>query len=418
MDKSTFWGGYMKKIIETLKNDKYWFNVCVVFALFLILLSIPFLLIQFRNMRVEETIKTYDTRASKSVTDKVRLEENNVFENDSDGYYESSFYIASMVEDVNIKFFDTLNLNSSNHDLTYSKAVKITLIVEGDEGVILEESNTNFGSGTYLQESGKVEGSTSVVDFNQEVNIDYTSFVSRFSTIRDTVGINCTATIEVVYSVSASGKVNDTNYSYFDSMTSYIPVQTTGTFSIDHSYSYVTTLADKDTITHNNANYYLIAFAFILDAVAIALIVLLIIALVERSKESASKKAINKILNQYDDILVNSDESISEDFKFITLKSFEDIVKVETELSTPIIWKNEEDKYLFYIYGNNVTYIYTFDMNEKKEKNNDDNQSQNEKNKYDNQNKNEETGKNKHKKLEKIVPKPVKRTPLSDKDNK
>ncbi len=354
----------IKKLIERLKKDRYWFNVTICLALVLLLLSVPFLLVQFGRFNVSETSQLYETRASKSVSDKVVLKDNDIFVTDGEGYYSSDFYIANLLDSVRVDFYDTLNLNTVDYDLNFVKTLRVVLVVEGEDGVILEEENEEFGSGIIKQENGNQSGGTAVVDLNENIELQYETYTSRFNFIHETLGISCFATLEVHYEIDCFGTVNGHNYSYQDSFVSFVPVQTSGTLSVANQYTSSTALSDSEITYHNEANYFWLIFGFLLDIVAIVLIGVLTYVIVQKMRENSGQKRINKIIGQYEDILVKIEKPLERDLPVLELDSFDDVVKVETELSSPIVWLSENEKYDFFIYAPHLTYHYSFKISE------------------------------------------------------
>ena len=74
-----------------------------------------------------------------------------------------------------------------------------------------------------------------------------------------------------------------------------------------------------------------------------------------------------------DDILVKTNEPVKNKNPIVILNSFYDLVKVEVELSTPIIYVVDNNKYNFYIYGQNLTYSYSYSLSNINTKNTKEN---------------------------------------------
>lgn len=353
----------MRKFIKRLREDRYLFNVLVCVAILLILASIPILLVQFRNFNLSQISTVYQVNLSRSSTDKVKLKENNVFVNNSGDYYVSDFYVSNLVDAVHIDFNNSVNFYTTNYNVDYTKQIKATLIVDGSEGVILEENATENGEEYYLQESGHADNSSSIYYLNEEVEFDYDRLCARLSEIQASCdGITCYGTVEIEYTLSCVGTLSGENFSYYDTMRSYFPIETSGTMSVDHTLSQNREI-DKTKITYyNDVNYLWLVVGFLADIVALGIITLIVIAVVQAGREKASQRYIQKILSQYNDILVKIDAPLKSKVPVLRVSSFDDLVKVETELSLPITWYFDGNTYNFYVYSENVTYSFEYQI--------------------------------------------------------
>ncbi len=354
----------MKKIIEKLK-DRYYRNVIICIIVALILFTIPIFIIQKQNSNVLHVENLYATKSTKYVTDKVTLFENSIFNNDQQGYYTSDFYVAGLLNTFHIDYYNTLNLNSTNHDLNFIKSITVTLIVEGPEGIILQEPLSNYAPGYYLQESGSVNNSDSSVNFNQSIELDYAQFTTRFNQIKNELSnITCTATIKINYIISCSGTLNNEKYSYQETMSSTLPVMSVGGLvSIDHVYKSNSNLEKNINTYDNHINYAWLSLAIIFDIIALILLAILIYALSIEKHESAKERYVNKMLNNYQDLIVYSNEIPTEGKQIIKLENFMDIIKAETELSTPIVCNHKDSKYKFYVLSQSYIYYFEYDTN-------------------------------------------------------
>lgn len=89
---------------------------------------------------------------------------------------------------------------------------------------------------------------------------------------------------------------------------------------------------------------------------------MIVIAVVKAGREKASQRYIQKILSQYNDILVKIDAPLKSKVPVLRVSSFDDLVKVETELSLPITWYFDGNTYNFYVYSENVTYSFEYQI--------------------------------------------------------
>lgn len=75
---------------------------------------------------------------------------------------------------------------------------------------------------------------------------------------------------------------------------------------------------------------------------------------------SESKKAqvkVSKILKKYRDIIVELENKPNFEIKnVVDVKDFEELIDVEEEIRVPILFFEDEEKFVFIIIGDNVIY--------------------------------------------------------------
>lgn len=365
----------MKRFLEYIKKDKQTLSIlfCVVFVL--IIISVPVLISQMRNFKISKSDVVYNARIQKSVADRVKLtDDNGVFINNDGNYYKSDFYVSHLIEDVSIVYNALLYANSLDNHFKFRNTVKVELIVESAEGQILQkvygEQTPDFISQFDVESKNK-----NTVNLNKEVVINYKNFVTDFKEIESKLsGVPCSGKIKVQYIInnypSFKNTLNGETFSYRETLTTYIPVQSTGTLNIVHNYTPSTSIDKMETIYENKVNYYWLVFAIFCDFVSIVLLIILSVVLIQKSNENINVKFINKILQNNNDIIVNCLEKPEIKTKLIKVQTFEDLIKAEVELSSPINFIKTNDLYEFYVYGNDLAYYYSYDLKDEKNLNN------------------------------------------------
>lgn len=361
----------MQKFLNIFKKNKSYKAVLVCVSCILLVVGLFLSLTQIRNFNISNTIVTYKVRSSKLMLTKVKLQDNDLFTNDSEGYYSShgGFYVANLVDDIVVNFYDTLYLTDiPESSISATKSVTATLIVVSEEGQILQEVKSGDKPGYISQSTEKYENANQIV-LNQSTELDYQSFYDRFAVIKSKLtGVSCTAYIRVNYILNCSGIVNGETFSYNDTLTSNVPVQNSGTFAFENSYKSSTEIVKDDTVIINEANYVAIVFGVIFALVGIAGITIDIIIFCQSLNENKSKKYISKILYTFGDIIVLSKTPTPLDKEhIITVENFDDLLKVETELSKPIILNHNENIYEFYVLATDLLYYWKFDENQEME---------------------------------------------------
>lgn len=373
----------MKKIVNKIKNNKKLIGCLFAFALLLICFAIPILLTQYNSIKVPSQTINYKAQTSnKNVTDKVKLIDNEQFQNDSDGYYSYDFYVKDLVKNVYVDYNNTLNFNSNDVDVNIFKTVFVKLILECSAGPVWENSlvynnatvepdDTKFVStDSYLYQIHSINNNTTA-DLGQTIELDYQPFKDKFTQVQTQLpGITVTdAKILVSYVVKVNGSVNNKSFVYSDTILSEIPITATaGTIDFTHTISPAETIEKQEITYLNKVNNFLVLLGFIFIGVSISIVFFLIYVIVEKKRETAKQRYINKILNEYNDIIVyNTEKIFIQNHKTIVVKSFEDMVKAEVEMSTPINLFNTDNIFEFYIFGKGFTYYYRFDATDEKD---------------------------------------------------
>lgn len=359
----------MSKIIDYFKKNKSYRAVLLCVSCVFLVAGLLLSLTQIRNFNITNTIVTYKVHSSKLMLSKVKLKDNDIFVNDSEGYYTSNggFYVASLVDDVVVNFYDTLSFNGADENsIKATKSITATLIVVSEEGQILQETKSGEKNGYISQTTEEYNNKKSIV-LNDSTELDYNEFYDRFAIIKSKLsGVTCTAYIRINYILNCSGTVNGETFSYNDTLTSNVPVQNSGTFAFENSYKSSNDIVKDNSVIVNEANYFCIIFGVILAILGIVGISLNLITFCQIFKENKNKKYISKILYSYGDIIVNSKTQISagKTKNIIAVEDFEDMLKIEAELSKPIVLNQNENIYEFYVVTNDTIYSWRFDADQ------------------------------------------------------
>lgn len=361
----------MKKFIETIKKEKYIITslFCIIFSL--IVISLPILIGQARNFKFANITNFYTAKyANNLIVDKAALKENDLFNNNSDGYYYGDFYVKNFVEQICIDYDTGLYLYTKNHDMKIVKNVYVYMIVECADGEILKKPINKEGAidnstGIFYQQTlqGDALGEKKnniLISYN--FNIDYNKVVETYTNIKGNLNITTglIAYLQVIYRVDCIGEVNTKPYNYTDVVTSRIPLSELNTFSVTHNFTPSTTKTNNDVVYVNKVNCAWFTFGVLCDIVALVLTIIVIYALVKIKNENSKLKLVNKYLNEYNDIIIRCTKEVKlKNNSISTVKDFKDLVKAEVEMQAPINYIKVNNEHKFFVYGKGITYYYT-----------------------------------------------------------
>ena len=359
----------MQLMIEYFKKDKYRINLAICFVVALILLSLPILMLQFKQANVSHVNNIYSVKATKSVQDKVVLKDNDIFQS-TNGYYSNDFYVVDMISNFHIQYYDTLYLTGVEEiDLSATQIIYADLVVESAEGEILKEAQSVQAPGYVSRKETIYTTTQSVIDLNEKVEMNYKTFQTRFGEIKNKLpGVDCYGYIKIRYIVRCNGTIDGEVFNYQEILTSQMPILTAGTLGISHTIPAVME-TEKDIVTYSNEiNAAWLSLGILMDVIAIILLVIVIIAIVQLSQQNKKQKQVNKLLSEYNDIIIFAEHMVElKNSQLLRVASFNDMVKAEVELSTPIVCVEEKGQYHFYLYNKWVTYYYTVNVNEDQE---------------------------------------------------
>ena len=287
----------MKQIIEKLKKDKYYVSMIIFVVLILILVSVPLLWVQFSKINSSYIDDVYSVKAIKSANDKVLLKSNDIFINNSDGYYKNDFYIANLIDKFNIQYNDTIYFSGVDTiNATLTSIVLADLTVTSENGEILREAQSIQAPGYVFREDKSCTQLTdNRISFSKNVEMEYSTFKTRFAQIKSKLtGVDCKGYISIRYIVRVSGTIDEQSVNYEEVISSEIPIVDNGTIDISHVVPADYVKEINEVYYRNESNIFAIIFAFILITIALALLILVIILYVQVLQQNKKQRQITK----------------------------------------------------------------------------------------------------------------------------
>lgn len=301
---------------------------------------------------------------------KVYLKENSFY--DSDYLGKNKVYIANLIDNIEVNFRYNYNIEEqANVDFNYSIVAKLTI----DDGT----SKSNYFEKEYVLLSNKTASIKNGTNYNlnEKVNIDYAYYNSLANSFKQQYGVDTTSNLTVYLKVNKHTDIeNATNAVENSTMYVKVPLSEKA-INIELNYQDI-----------NNSNYIIQGVDSKVDNIifgilsVISLIATLVFAIkfirlltLLRGKKSIYDKYVDRILNEYDRLIVEN--ATGPDLKttnVIKISKFEELLDVRDNLKLPIMYYvvTKHTKCYFYIKHNRDLYLMTIkavDLEQAKEEN-------------------------------------------------
>lgn len=330
-------------------------SIIISLGIFLPLLEIYLNSIKIKSVPTK-TLYTYIL--NKNVDYKVQLYENNFTdENEMDA---NKVYISDLVKNIKLKFAYTYSGTEAT-DLKYEYYITGKLYGQNQNSQTTESETIWEKDYTLLEKTEKKNNGTAGFSINQELNLDYPKYKEEVMKFKSKFGIAVNTNLEVTMHVKVTGKYNDEKIDKTDKIILEIPLGVQA-FSITEDYKkqdIKNIYKEEQNIEINNKPYMIICI--VISVISIILFIASFKAIFNIKPKSEYTKKLDKILKNYDQIIVEVETPVKEkEHNIILVKSFEEMLDLEEELRIPIIFY--EDIYnhiaIFTISHNNIIYKY------------------------------------------------------------
>ena len=340
-----------KKNKSTSKENKLYIDYktrLLISVLLVVFLSILSLLITNTLLNLSNFNKIKYNEKS-NIDYKVYLKENNFYEKD---YLEKDkVYIASLIDKILIDFKYDFDIETeSNVKFNYEIIAKLSI---NDE-----VTGSNYYEKEYKIIDKKEESISNKKLFNlvKQVDINYSYYNSLANTFKQQYGVDTISNLNV-YMKIYKGE-NESNLS-----TMYVKIPLSEkSVNIELDYQNINNL---NFFLKTDINYLLQIVLIIFLITSLLLNIISIIKFVRllvlmKDKKTAYDKYINRILNEYDRLIVES--TTEPDIKhsnIIKLPNFRELLDVRDNLKLPIMYYVvvKHHKSYFYIKNNNDIYL-------------------------------------------------------------
>ena len=344
--------GYKSRVFINL------FSILIFLSLSIFFLIRSFSIINEQNINYRE---------NSNLNYKVYLKENPFYESE---YLEKDMiYIASLIKKIDIDFDYTFNIDKISN-ITFDYDIIGKLVITDSNG-----TNTFFEKEYVLLDNvNETVNNKKEHEIKKSVTIDYDEYNSIANSFKASYGVDTASNLIVYLRINEhSNADNDFSFNNNSTMTLSIPLSERA-INIKMDYKEVNesnSIIDDSIIVVNNYFYTAIGIIFTILTI-IFVIKLLRLLFLSITKKSSYDKYINRVLNEYDRLIVET--STAPDLKnarIIKINKFEELLDVRDNLKLPIKYYvvNNHQKCNFYINHGDELYllvIKAIDIEERK----------------------------------------------------
>ena len=351
-----------KKVVKRKKlrlNKPYFsfsFRLVVSLVLFLIFFGVGvYFIINSMNITHEEVI-TYKEEGN--IDYSVCLNENEFFNDEC--LSKDMSYIASLIKIIPLNFSYKFGL--SNGNLTDKMEYEII----GKLVISNKDSNSNYYEKVYHLQDKTTDGVRKVNDnyvVNKNIDIDYDHYNSIANKFKSKYGVDSESYLDVIFIVYNHAPL-EYNIPSFSTTLIKIPLSQKSV-EIKMTSKEVNQNQNKVVLTNefNISNWIYLLIGLFSSIISIIFIIVIIRKLeFIKTKKSDYDKKLNKILKEYDRLIVNT-RSLPNISNYCQMKidSFEELLDVRDNLHLPIMYYDviKHQKAIFYILHDSNIYIYT-----------------------------------------------------------
>ncbi len=349
----------MEKGEKSKKNKKtkyVGFSTRLVLSCSIFVLSLLLCLLSFKHSisYLEETSTKYEENSYLDY--KVYLKPNEYYETDYLG--KNMAYIASLIKNIDIDFNYAFGIEDKlKLDYNYSIIGRLTITSENGVDTYFEKEYTLMDTkSNTLQDSEKFS-------INESISIDYDYYNNLANSFKTDYGIDTASNLTVILRINKTAANGDSVYlNDGNDMSIVIPLSQRA-ININLNYneinnsSYVTRQSDLKLDNYPFVALSLVFFGISLVSLSKAFGLIASI----KTKKSAYDKYVNKILAEYDRLIVetSTDPKISE-ANVIKINKIEELLDVRDNLKLPIMYYTvtKHQKCYFYIRQNDQVYLY------------------------------------------------------------
>lgn len=347
-----------KKNIKNKRYLPYGARVAICAVLFVVLLGSSLLcLSKFLNIEDEKKV-SYQEKGNLDY--KVYLKENEFYEEPYLPGGNGFLYVASLIDNIDIDFnyqflIDTLEQLNFN----YSIIGRLTITDQGESKTYYEKEYT-------LLDNQKANlSSANEYRINQNLKIDYAYYNRLANDYKLTFGVDGVSNLTLYLKIDKD--VFDTNntrvLNNMSQMSIKIPLsQLALDIKIDNKgINRTDEIVYKESISFNNVSYIVATIILFIASVA-SLLALLELLVVLFTKKSNYDKYIQKLLKEYDRLIVET--PTFPDFEkdnIIKIERIEELLDARDNLKLPIMYHEltKHQKCYFYIRHNRTVYLLT-----------------------------------------------------------
>lgn len=337
---------------------KQWVRVFLIIAVIAVIVASVLSIVKTVNPEVATKKKLYSYNYTANMNYKVYLKNNSFF---TAPYLDMNRqYIASIIDHIEVEpKFDFQSTADLAYNYNYSIVATARGMGEDSEGKKVDVWSKEYPISTLEAKSG-IGNSFSI---SKVVNVDYNAYNQVLTDFRNQFGLSVDARVDLTMKVTvmAGLEAGDRTLNETYDLNLQIPLLVQ-TVRIKPDYIntggntiYGTVNPDKEI------NVPLVVISSLVLIVSIFIFVKLVKSLLAVTRKSEYILAVNKIMKEYADIIAETHNMPDlNKYDIVNIKSFNDMVDIEEELHSPIIYFEieENEKCVFLILNDKTAYRF------------------------------------------------------------
>ncbi|NLC47838.1 MAG: DUF5305 domain-containing protein [Tenericutes bacterium] len=345
-----------------MENSKKRTNKKIINNLKLLFLVLIILLISLYIYSNNKKVAFFSYNENSQVDYLVYLKEND--------YYETNFlpkgmqYIASAIDYMDVTFNYNFKTNDDfNYNYNYYINANVKVFEKGNESNIIYEKTEKLLTPIIIKDKKNNE-----FNIKENIKIDYGKYNSLVRSFKTDYNIIADSNITLTLFVNIDGKYEEFEDKIINNSKTNIVIplseQTLNIKVINNDIKNNEIV--KKTETKSIIGSVLYNLSIFLSVVSLIVVLNIIITIIkESSRKTVYQKKIDKLLREYDRVIVEVKSSIikSDDTNFIMVKTFEELLDVSDRLEQPILhYENDEEvRSQFIVRDDKDTYFYVVD---------------------------------------------------------
>ncbi len=350
----------MRQKNETEIILKQWVRVGLLIAVVAIIIASIVSIVKGLNPDVAGKKELYSYNYNSNLNYKVYLKNNSFFTTPYIGMNKQ--YITSLIDHIDVDA--TYNFKSTK-DLDYSYNYEIVATAKGlyqnEDGKDVELWSKSYPVANQANQSGSGKNFA----INKTVSLDYNQYNKIMTDFRNQYGLSIDARVDLTMNINiTAGLAGETEKELHDTntMTLEIPLlQQTININPNYVNQGSNTIYEEGT-PKKEINIPLVVIGAVVLVVSLVVFKILVKSLLAVTRKSEYVLALNKILKEYADIIAETHNMPDIDkYDVINVKNFNDLVDVEEELHSPILYFEVRENYesVFVIIHEGTLYKFT-----------------------------------------------------------
>jgi len=338
---------------------KQWVRIFLIIVTIAVMITSVVSVIKALSPQVAARKKMYSYNYKSDMNYRVYLKKNNFFTAPYMGMNKQ--YITSIIDHIEVDAkYDFDSSEVLNYEYSYSIMATARGMAEDSGGKKVDVWSKEYP----LSEVQSNSGTGDKFSIVKTINLDYNYYNQVLTDFRNQFGLSVDARVDLVFSVKVSGGLNGSTEKTLDEkkdMTLQFPllVQTLRV-NADYVNSGGDTIYTKLDNT-KQINVALLGISVVLFAVSLSIFIQLVKSLLKVTRKSEYIIALNKIMKDYGDIIAETHNMPDlGSYDVVNIKNFADMVDIEEELHSPIIYFEieENSKCAFLIINEKTAYRF------------------------------------------------------------